>query len=433
MCLMLWLQRLSVAVQAKLCPQYYYYYEFIVVMFIKFSLQNRHLMRWICLRILASCLIIANEVSSECIQPPVVDGCPLLSVQFMCYVEHLWLIDGQFYAESLKTTKSGSLRDSVDSLPFEFRVGQESKVSIRPLDSSRHFLIQASEVWKGVLTVIHHRIYPHNYAHMLRDTLPHDLFAFRRFHTETWNVQTIRQNLRMLYLDGEKTQHPGYRIHSEFAPWERSQQELGFNMYFERAVIGHWGALPLDGCKRHYFSPNDWDQYSDFIARATLGFVPRRDPALVWLANRNRDEGRQMTRGEELAVQLKRANFTIVTTRPSELPAWVDQIRLAKQASVIMGPHGSNLANIIIAGSNATVLELLSHELLSGWYYQQCEYQGSRWVSYPTNIESVCGQATANADDIAPILRKIFRNNEDGRRPVCQNGFFDQYQICSLL
>ena len=396
-------------------------------------------MRWICVSsILVPCLIIiitTTEVSSECIHPPVVDGCPLLNVQFMCYVERLWLIEGQFYAESLKTTKSGS----VDSLPFEFSVGQESKVTIHKLDSSRHFLIQASEIWKGVLTVIHHRIYPLNYAHMLRDTLPHDLFAFRRFHTETWNVQTIRQNLRMLYLDGVKTQHPGYRIHSEFAPWERSPQELGVNMYFERAVIGHWGSLPLDSCRSHYFSPHDWDQYSDFIALATLGFVPKRDPALVWLANRNKDEGRQLPQGEELAVQLNRANFSIVSTRPNELPSWNDQIRLAKQASVIMGPHGSNLANIIIAGSNATtVLELLSHELLSGWYYQQCVYQGSRWLSYPTAMASVQGQAMANAENIAPILRKIFLNNHDNNNgsvqhenPVCQYDFFEKYQICS--
>ena len=366
-------------------------------------------------------MTIVCKVQAECITPP--STCQLLNVQYMCYVEHLWLIDGEFYVESLN--------DAELTLPFIIDEFSEGKIKLNALDTSRHLPLQASEIWDGELTVIHHRIYPHCYAHMLRDTLAHDLFAFRRFHTQTWDVPTIRQNMRMLYLDGQKTTHEGYRIHSNFPPWEYEQHSLGVNIYFRKAVLGHWGALPLDTCHNHYFSPSDWDAFSGFIAQATLGHaIPERDPALVWLVNRDRGESRELVTGENLALELDRHGIKIVTTRPSEIASWRDQVRLARRASVIIGPHGSNLANVIIAGSSASVLELISHELFSSWYAQQCVYQGSRWFSYPKELDLVLTNPIANASAISEMLSLILQV-QPYYKPTCKYKFLESKQICS--
>ena len=353
----------------------------------------------------------------ECITAPVAPGCDGDIPQTLCFFEGLWLIDGQFFAP----------RSSLPASEVHLHEGHAGDLIIRAMDPRRHARMHAQETWAGVLSVIHHRIFPHCYAHMLRDTLPQDLYAFRRFQQATWDVPTVRQNLRALYLDGQTTTHPLYRIHSHFPPWERTQTSITHNMYFERAVVGHWGYLPLDRCQSHFFSPDDWDAYAGFIARAALPLpLPERDPALVWIANRNRGETREFPGGETLAIDLTRLGFRVITTRPAEIPAWEDQLRLARQASVILGPHGSNLANAILAGRNVTVLELLARERLSGWYYQQCVYQGARWVSYPDHPPAHL--SVANASALAPLLRRLLQSPH--WTPACRYGFYGPFQIC---
>ena len=356
--------------------------------------------------------ILISIADSAC-APQRHTGC---AEKFMCYVEHLWFMDGKFYADG--PTETIDVGHSVQMTIHSLRYAQ------RP--------VHALESWKGVLSVIRHRIYPNNFAHMLRDSISHDLYAFRRFHTKTWDLQTVRQNLRMLYLDGKTTSHPGYRMHSAFPPWEKSTHELPNNLYFEHAVLGDGGVLPPCNMRLpvHFFSPVDWHHFAEFIARATLGNLPARKPSLVWLANRDRGESRQMPGGEALAVELNRMGFNVVSTRPSELRDWHEQVKLARQASVLIGPHGSNMANMILMGNATGVLEFLSHELLSGWYAQQSVYQGVRWFSYPNSYAAVKGPPLmiSNVSEVAMVLRQIL----DGRyTPRCTQDFFHTYQICS--
>ena len=355
-------------------------------------------------------LALAHPINAAC--APVHNkkkggGC---SEIFMCYVEHLWLINGRFYADGAQET--------ID-------VGHNIQTTIHSLRDAPQPVV-AMESWKGMLSVIYHRQYPKCYAHLLRDNLSHDLYAFRRFHQDTWDLETVRQNMRLLYLDGEATTHPGYRIHSSFPPWEKRASDLP-NMYFERAVVGDGGFFPpCEKAGRHYFSPNDWLNYGRFIAHAMLGpQLPKQDPSLVWLVNRNRDEPRQMSGAEKLSIQLNSMGFKVITTRPSEFKEWSDQIRLARQASVIIGPHGSNLANIIL--SNATgVLEFLSRELLSNWYAQQSQLQGVRWFSFPTSYDLVQGHPAAEGSDVAPLLRRVL----SGSVPKCHIHGGGGFQMC---
>ena len=361
-------------------------------------------------------LLAISSTSAKCLPRPVNPGCnPVGDPRYICYIEHLWLIDGRFYAADVRAEPLVLEEDHTDS-----------RLIVHPLSCRT---ANAAELWRGGLTVIHHRIFPHNYAHAIRDTLPHDLFAFRRFHTETWDASTIRQNLRLFYVDGVHTKHAVYRVHSQYPPLERAPHDTGgVNMYFERAVLGHWGSLPLDTCHSHFWSPSDWDQYGRFIAQSVIGAVPAREISLIWIVNRGRGETRELEGGETLAQDLEQQyGLQVIHTRP-DVP-WTEQIRLARRASIIMGPHGSNLANAILAGPNASVVELLDRKHNMGtWYYQQCVYQGSRWVSFPNRSEDVPDFAAADAETIAPQLRLLL---EHAYLPVFQHDFGHPSQFCS--
>jgi hypothetical protein len=356
------------------------------------------------------------SAAAQCIPPPP-GSCPQRHEQFICHVEGLWLVNGQFYALDLQAFP----------LPYtvpEHHTGRSITILRAP------YVLHATEIWKGGLTVIHHRIYPHAYAHMMRDTLPQDLFAFRRFHTATWDPAVIRPQLRALYLDGETTTHEGYRVHSDHPPWERTVESLqGTSMYFERAVVGHFGELPVDSCNHHFFSPADWQGYSDFLALATLGRLPGRNPLAVWLANRNPGADRELVNGDDLARALP---GDVMTDRPGTLARWKDQILLARTAAVIVGPHGANLANVVAAGTNVSVVEIQVREFLSGWYAQQCGYQGARWFSSHTRVEDVPageggGRVSADVELVATRVRAAMLGRE---APVCAFEFTAAVQMC---
>ena len=159
-----------------------------------------------------------------------------------------------------------------------------------------------------------------------------------------------------------------------------------------------------------------------------IGAVPAREISLIWIVNRGRGETRELEGGETLAQDLEQQyGLQVIHTRP-DVP-WTEQIRLARRASIIMGPHGSNLANAILAGPNASVVELLDRKHNMGtWYYQQCVYQGSRWVSFPNRSEDVPDFAAADAETIAPQLRLLL---EHAYLPVFQHDFGHPSQFCS--
>ena len=254
---------------------------------------------------------------------------------------------------------------------------------------------------------------------MMRDTLPQDLYAFRRFHTTTWNASFIRNHMRVLYLDGQTTTLPGYRVHSVHAPWEFSLEQLP-NMFFENAVLGHFGTLPIDICNHHYFTPSEWSGYSDFLAQALDIDTNKNDNALVWFANR--DEGSNRGKLADELLQNVRTNIVAMDTtilvkiEPPGQMEWRDQIRLARSSRVIVGPHGANLVNIVASGGNVSIVEIVTGSSTSSWYAQQCAYQGMRWFSTQNNVDS--------------IVTSIRKALDPSYTPTCHYAFTEPIQMC---
>lgn len=356
--------------------------------------------------------LLLTSAAAQCIPPPT--SCPRTQDQVICHIENLWLLGGKFYTSS-----------SFEPLPYTLTEHHAGTITIHRAP----YVLRATEMWQGGLTVIHHRIFPHAYAHMMRDTIPQDLFAFRRFHTRTWDPDVIRPQLRLLYLDGQTTTHEGYRIHSDHPPWERTPDSLP-DMFFARAVVGHFGHAPVDECNHHFFTPDDWQGYSDFLAQATLGRLPPRNPSAVWLANRNRGADRELLNADDLARALP---GEILDHRPGDLQ-WRNQILLARTAAVIVGPHGANLANIVAAGTNVSVVEILIGEFASGWYAQQCAYQGARWFSSHDRVDAIPftepeGRGRCRAD--VPVVVKRVAAALGDRVPHCQFPFTAKVQVCT--
>ena len=364
---------------------------------------------------LALLFLFVAASAAQCVPPP--GSCPSRQEQFICHVEGLWLVEGKFYASKLETP--------TNALPYtltEHNTGEAITIHQAP------YVMHATDMWKGGLAVIHHRIYPHAYAHMMRDTLPQDLYAFRRFHTATWDPAVIRPRLRALYLDGVVTTHEGYRVHSDFPPWEKTTNQLPASMYFEHAVLGHFGELPVNECNHHFFAPADWQGYSNFLALATLGYLPTRNPSVVWLANRNPGADRELVNGNDVARALP---GNVITDRPGTL-AWRDQIRLARTATVIVGPHGANLANVLAAGTNVSVVEIQVRDFLSSWYAQQCSYQGARWFSshYPRAEDVPFGEGGGRVRADAELIAARVRRAQLEGRPSCAFAFTATVQMC---
>ena len=94
----------------------------------------------------------------------------------------------------------------------------------------------------------------------------------------------------------------------------------------------------------------------------------------------------------------------------------------------MFGPHGSKLADVIIAGSSATVIELISHDLFSSWYAQQCVHQSSSWLSYPGEFDLVRLIPTANASAIVKVLSVILLDRPY-YKPTSKYQFLDVHQI----
>lgn len=298
-------------------------------------------------------------------------------------------------------------------LPYLLHVPHADPVWIRQLDANATELHAARRL-RG-FHVIHPRIYPHNFAHSVRDTLSYDVYAFRRFCRQTWDPNVIAPNLRVVYIDGQKTASEVYAIHTDHPVIEGDLSTWTGLRVVENAVVGH-----LCACWTHYFSPQDWHAFSDFIAIRLLGHVPPRDPAGVWLANRNPGHEREWLNAEQdIAPLLEAQGFNVFTQKPGLL-SLAEQSRAAKQASFIVGPHGSNLVSMILAGHGVAVAEIIASDFPSWWYAQQAVFQAARWVCYPPQRSQATtmggGRVVYPAAELVQYLVKFF--NSSGRASI---------------
>lgn len=73
---------------------------------------------------------------------------------------------------------------------------------------------------------------------------------------------------------------------------------------------------------------------------------------------------RRMVNEKELEAALSEAGFTIMTL---EGRSFQEQVALFSRAKVVVGPHGSGLANVIFAPAGCSVMELTAFGFLDRW------------------------------------------------------------------
>jgi hypothetical protein len=78
------------------------------------------------------------------------------------------------------------------------------------------------------------------------------------------------------------------------------------------------------------------------------------------------------------------------------------------------------------------VVEIQVRDFLTGWYAQQCSYQGARWYSSHTRIEDVpasegAGRVRADVKVIASKVQAAMRGH---KAPVCAFEFTAPVQMC---
>ena len=166
------------------------------------------------------------------------------------------------------------------------------------------------------------------------------------------------------------------------------------------------------------------------MAQRVLNHIPQRNKQQVWLLNRPSGDAREWINEHELITQLVlHVNVTIITKRPGDA-SFSEQVQLARESSILVGPHGSNLGAIILAGSAATLVEVQSRGFLSAWWANQCRYQGSRWFSAHDSFnlpDTGSSRALCDIQKTIFIILKAIQNPD--YQPACMHQS-DEFRIC---
>ncbi len=128
-------------------------------------------------------------------------------------------------------------------------------------------------------------------------------------------------------------------------------------------------------------------------ARVPAGQVGRR----LYISRRSQHM-RVMVDEPQLEAALAGLGFEII--RPERLSV-ADQIRLFKEASVIVGASGAGLANVLFADAGAKVIEIQPQNFTSFWVAATCRLIGLDWSGY------FCASPGSSSE--APFFSRIRR------------------------
>lgn len=142
---------------------------------------------------------------------------------------------------------------------------------------------------------------------------------------------------------------------------------------------------------------------ADAVALADLGARVSHDatltsPQRIYVSRRG--SSRSLPHEAELESLLKAQGFHIA--RLEELP-WPEQIALFRNATVVVGPHGAGLANLVFTAPGATLIELTN-----GSHYNRCNefichVVGHRYAKVDADASPTPMSAAALADAITAL------------------------------
>lgn len=110
-------------------------------------------------------------------------------------------------------------------------------------------------------------------------------------------------------------------------------------------------------------------------------YIKAKDRPVAMIASR-KDVGnrRGIANEDELANKLELAGFEVVVVRGSEL-SFSQQRELYGHASIVIGPHGANIANAMFSPKNAPVIEIVNDDVGVNvfWYMNLFNRLGRRY------------------------------------------------------
>ena len=117
------------------------------------------------------------------------------------------------------------------------------------------------------------------------------------------------------------------------------------------------------------------------MAIRMLGYDPPQHDSLVVVLNRQSGlETRTLLNECEVVSAMRAAHVHVVAAEPGQLTL-ADQVLLGRTASVVVGPHGSNLANLAFVHEGASLVEILPAGMQTPWFSDFCAASGIRYFT----------------------------------------------------
>lgn len=310
-------------------------------------------------------------------------------------ITHLWLIDHKFYAFSVP---------GILDLPIEINcMFSTFWIFELPRDIDPWKNIEPQNIWNRTVSFIRYRVYPGAYAHDLRDTLAQELLLLQKFFPD-FTPDTVRE----LYLDNTHVKHDITKILSNMLPLVSSVDQLP-NMFFENAIVGY---MPYPNvCLAADKDKKNWQFVSDYIGqRCNLTKSElQKIPGQIWFINRNVGVQREIVNHINIskALQQEFGINRVITQRPGML-SFCEQVKIARQSEVLVGPHGANLGAMILSGPNVKTLEVTAH--IVNWWELQAQWQQSAFGRVMVD-KHPSGEERSDADpDVVVHAIKNFTN-----------------------
>jgi len=162
--------------------------------------------------------------------------------------------------------------------------------------------------------------------------------------------------------------------------WQRDliSMAIGKPVREVRAGLVSLGAAVHATSMDHYLH-GPGDLLARTRARILAAAPPPRTGGRRLYFSRRGHSMRVMVNERALEAALRRRGFQIV--RPERLPA-AEQIRMMREAQVVVGPTGAAMANALFAPAGARIVEIQPENFTSRWVWAASRRAGAEWRGY---------------------------------------------------
>lgn len=287
----------------------------------------------------------------------------------------------------------------------------------------------------NALYLLQYRLGVEVYAHAIIDGL-FPLFSIARHLLGTSDAATLSRSVQVLYLDLHNTvlggkYNPWWEPLSVYPVlWRWDMDDTGAGNIFPWAAVGnHYrGTASGRGADQRL-----WREFAKFMALRLLGYDPPQQSGLVVVLNRRlRPDSRAILNEWDLTLALRETGFQAISTEPGTLTL-AQQVLIARSAQVIIGPHGSHLANLAFVHDGVALIEVQPDGMQSPWFQGFAQAVGVRYFTgYTWNASAYALAAEANGGagswsafmrsmncNVTHIVSQLRRALDTSYRPTC--------------